>query len=282
MDAVYGSILENLRHINVVAEPTVEAFKKDRTNTGDSKEVTVKEFIERYLPADYRIKKGIIYAQEGCSQNIDCVVLHPIHPPLITPVREVILAEGVYAAVEVKPDIRVLTDESELLRGMKQISSVKALHRITQEFDVSKLTGDIPKPAYYSKIPCVLFCLQSGDIKETVEYIISKIHDGTLPADGIPDIIVALDKGVVFYSPHFSYVPVGRSLSKETLEMVGDKVFLYFESDKKEVTLTVFLQLFLTLAAPAMHMYSFIILDYLRKLPFPNVKGIFSVDKVLE
>jgi hypothetical protein len=134
MDAVYGSILENLRHIEVVAASTVEAFRRDRTNTGDAKEITVKEFIERYLPADYRVKKGAIYAQHGESQNIDCVVLAPIHPQLTTPVREVILAEGVYAAVEVKPDISVLTDQGEFLRGLKQIESVKALVRATISF----------------------------------------------------------------------------------------------------------------------------------------------------
>ncbi len=36
MNAVFGSILENLRAINIVTEPTVEVFKGDKTNTSNS------------------------------------------------------------------------------------------------------------------------------------------------------------------------------------------------------------------------------------------------------
>jgi len=39
MNAVHGSIIENLKLIEIVYEETVDAFKKDRTNTSDSKEV---------------------------------------------------------------------------------------------------------------------------------------------------------------------------------------------------------------------------------------------------
>ena len=45
MNAVFGSILENLKAIEIVDDSTVEVFRSDRTFTGDSKEVTVQQFI---------------------------------------------------------------------------------------------------------------------------------------------------------------------------------------------------------------------------------------------
>jgi len=115
MNAVHGSIIENLRYVEIVYEETVEVFKKDRTNTSDSKEVTVKQFIRSYLPSDYQVmSKSKIYSRNSETKNIDCVVLAPNHPKLITPKRLVVLAEGVYSAIEVKPDISTLTDNSEL------------------------------------------------------------------------------------------------------------------------------------------------------------------------
>lgn len=142
MNAVFGSIIENLRAINIVADQTVEVFRGDRTYTGDSKEITVNEFINSYLPLDFQVKKGKIFSQTSSSNNIDCVVLAPNHPRLITPVREVILAEGVYAAVEVKPDISVLTDNSELMRGLNQIKSIKNLKRQSDFFTMSQASGN--------------------------------------------------------------------------------------------------------------------------------------------
>ena len=56
MNAIYGSIVENLKHINIIYDETTEVFKKDRTNTSDSKEVTVADFIRSYLPSDFHVK----------------------------------------------------------------------------------------------------------------------------------------------------------------------------------------------------------------------------------
>ena len=245
MNAVLGSILENLREIEIVDNPTVEVFRKDKTNTGDSKEFTVKEFIERYLSSDFKVKRGIIYSQTAESNNIDCVVLAPNHPALTTPVRSVILAEGVYAAVEVKPDITVLTEGGELLRGLKQIKSVKSLAREIEEIDLSQLLKTPKQPDYFKKIPAVIFSHKSAAIVDTVNFIIAKIKDGTLNAEEIPDIIVTLDKGIIFYTPHLSASGIGSQLSKEQKEMYKERVFVHFETTEKDVILALFLTLFL-------------------------------------
>lgn len=97
MNAVHGSIIENLKLIEIIYEETTEVFKKDRTNTSDSREVTVNQFIESYLPSDFQVKlRSKIYSRTQETNNIDCIVLSPNHPKLITPKREVILAEGVF------------------------------------------------------------------------------------------------------------------------------------------------------------------------------------------
>lgn len=278
MDAVFGSILENLRAIEIVETPTIDAFKKDRTNTGDSKELTVREFVERYLPADYKTKKGIIYSQTTESNNIDCVVLSPNHPALATPIREVILAEGVYAAIEVKPDISVLTENGELLRGLNQIKSVKSLERTIEELDLSRLMNTPKKPKYYQKIPAIIFSHKSTDIKNTVDFIISKIKDGTLNSDEIPDLIVTLDKGIIFYTPHLSFSGVGQQLSPEQRLTYGERAFFHFQTTEKEITLALFLLLFLNLTPPTLLTHRFIIKDYLEKLQLKFETKVYPVE----
>lgn len=286
MNAVFGSILENLRAIEIVSEPTVEAFKGDRTNTGDSKELTVSQFIERYLPADFRVKKGIIYSQQGKSNNIDCVVLAPNHPALATPIREVILAEGVYAAIEVKPDISVLTEKGELLRGLKQIKSIKILQREIEELDLSQLLKTAKKPDYYKKIPAVIFSQKSTSIENTINFIISKIKDGTLNDDEIPDLIVTLDKGLIMYTPHLSTTGIGNTFTPEQKQLFGEKVFLHFETAEKETILAIFLLIFLNFTPPSLLTSKFIIKDYLAQLQTKYLIKTYSLelntDKVLE
>lgn len=112
MNAVHGSIIENLKLIEIIYDETVAVFKTDRTNTSDAKEITVNQFVSSYLPAEYQVKgQSKIYSENNETNNIDCVILAPNHPRLITPKREVLLAEGVFAAIEVKPDISTLTEK---------------------------------------------------------------------------------------------------------------------------------------------------------------------------
>ena len=113
MNAILDAIEENLQGIRITFEPTLPSFTKDTKGTADAKEVSVIEFFKHYFLTNYNVKKGKIYSYQSESNEIDCVILAPNHPPLITPKREIILAEGVYAAVEVKPNISTLTEKSE-------------------------------------------------------------------------------------------------------------------------------------------------------------------------
>jgi hypothetical protein len=256
MNAVLGSILENLNAIDIIEQPTLSVFAQDKLSTSDGRELTVKGFLEKYLPQDYVVKKGAIFSLKGSSNNIDCVVLSPSHPKLFTPVREVIIAEGVYAAVEVKPDIRVLTDNSEFFRGLTQAKSVKNLSR-----EVIFLT---PNHDYYKKIPFVLFSLKGADPISTINFIIEKINEKKFAIDEIPDIIVQMDKGVILYNPYFSSTPFGQLMeSKYPKAIFGDAGFMFIDTQDKGNILSMFLLFFLKLNSPQPVMNEFILNKYL-------------------
>ncbi len=193
MSVIIDAIRENLRNIKVIFEPTENSFLKDTKQTGDAREVTVKEFLECFFPSSYRVKKGLIYSLDSFSQEIDCVLLAPNHPRLITPIREVIIAEGVHAAIEIKPDITTLTDKSEFKRGLKQIKTVKNLNRKVAFLP----TNDFP-PIH--KIPCIIFSNKSRNHIEIVNYMANLVLTSEFQPEEFPDLIVSLDNGILFHT----------------------------------------------------------------------------------
>ncbi len=279
MNAVFGSILENLAAINIVEHPTADVFKKDKGNTANAREATVSQFIARYLPSDFQIReRTAIYSKDAASSNIDCVVLAPNHPQLITPIRQIALAEGVYAAVEVKPDISVLTDGSEFMRGLNQIKSVKNLTRTIEEVDISKLLNTPKKPEYFKKIPAVLFSFSSGSIEKTIEFVVEKIRNKQLTSEELPDLIVTLDKGVIYYTPHLSATPFAQQLIPEQKAIYGEKVFIHFAAAKQEMSLAIFLLLFLNLDPPTLLTHKFIIKDYLSQAELEYTSKFYAAE----
>lgn len=263
MNAVHGSIIENLKLIEIIYEETNEAFKKDRTNTSDSKEVTVNQFIESYLPSDFQVKlRSKIYSRTQETNNIDCVVLSPNHPKLITPKREVVLAEGVFSAIEVKPDISTLTEKSEFLKGLLQIKSVKSIVRDIQRLEIWKLTGEEEPAEYYKKIPCVLFSSKSSSLEKTIKFISKKVKDKTLGLEEIPDLIVCLDKGIISYSPAIRKTSLGKYFEKQG-KTVPERAFVSYQSNDKSSILILFLRYFLNFSASYNLSTQFIVNKYL-------------------
>lgn len=97
----------------------------------DFRENAVQEFVARFFPFPHKVTKGKIRDSFGLvSDSIDCVICNPNHPYTVDSRGKftLLLAEGVDAAVEVKPD---LGTTSELHRGLEQGLSVKALKRAT-------------------------------------------------------------------------------------------------------------------------------------------------------
>lgn len=217
-NAVIDSLEENLDSIEIVAKPTRKAFAKDRNSTGNAKEVSVQEFITSYLTLDCRIKKGHIYSLNDTSDNIDCVVLLPSHPKLITPKREIILAEGVHAAIEIKPDISTLTKGSEFHRGLKQIQSVKNINRGRNPYN-----GFLED--WFHRIPGIIFSFKSQELSKIVKYLQKIYRAGLISEFELPDVIISLDKGILFYCPHIKNSMFGHYV--ETCDfIVPDKMFI--------------------------------------------------------
>lgn len=277
MNAVHGSILENLRLVEIVYEKTVDAFKGDRTNTSDSKEITVNEFIQSYLPADFQVKvRSKIYSRTQETNNIDCVVLAPNHPKLITPKREVILAEGVFCAIEVKPDISTLTEKSEFLRGLIQMKSIKKIDRKVERIDMSALTGEPKPPKYYDKIPCGIFASKSSSIERTVSFVKKMIKEDKIGNEELPDLIVCLDKGVIFYSPFLNTLEFTKQIAKKGLS-IPEKGFLTFESDDKSENLITFLKLFFNFNMPTLQLSEFIVKSYINEINTNNKLKVYPL-----
>lgn len=281
MNAVHGSILENLKLVEIIYEETVDAFKKDRTNTSDSKEVTVNQFIGSYLPSDYQIKtRSKIYSRTQETNNIDCVVLSPHHPRLITPKREVVIAEGVFAAIEVKPDIRTLTEKGEFYVALNQIKSVKNIIRDIQRLDFSELFKEKKPPAYYDKIPSVIFSSKSSDLEKTIKFMIQQLRENKFDFEEFPDVIVSLEKGIITYSPHFEFTGLAEYFKKEVKGDIPKRAFISYESKEKSSILILFLRLFLNFTPSQMHVSDFIIKNYLSDIKTSFKIKIYDVDKI--
>jgi hypothetical protein len=93
------------------------------------RENALQDFLSLYFPFPYRTAKGgILDHTNRRSVSVDCVLVNPEHPYIINRREKfkIILADGVDAAIEVKPDI---SQTSELKRGLEQGLSVKELRR---------------------------------------------------------------------------------------------------------------------------------------------------------
>lgn len=232
MSVVLDAINENLKHIKIIFEPTANSFRRDTKQTEDARELTVKEFIESFFPSNYKVKKGLIYSVDGYSREIDCVLLAPNHPPLVTPIREVIIAEGVHAAIEVKPDITTLSQNSEFYRGLKQIQTVKKLKR-----DIAYLpTNEIPIEQIDKRIPCVLFSNKSRNHRDTINYMINLTKNSDFESCDLPDLIVTMDNGVIYHTSSASS-SIFRNLIKFNIKNHSEKLFIYFGNEYNPLAL---------------------------------------------
>lgn len=282
MNAVYGSILENLKVVEIIYEDTVDVFKKDRTNTSDSKEVTVNEFVQSYLPSDYQIKtRSKIYSRTQETSNIDCIVLSPHHPKLITPKREVVIAEGVFAAIEVKPDIRTLTEKGEFYKALNQIKSVKNIIRDVQRLDLSQLLKEKKPPVYFDKIPSVIFSSKSSDLEKTISFMIKQLREEKFGFEEFPDVIVCLEKGMIAYCPHFEFTGLADYFKNQIKNEVPKRAFISYESTEKSSTLILFLRYFLNFTPSQMHFSSFIIKNYLSDIKTDFKIKLYNIDELI-
>ena len=121
------------------------------THNGLLGELNEQHFIEvlrRYLPRRYGVSRGVVIDSNGAtSDQIDIVIYDPQYTPTMLDQQDhrYVLAESVYAVLEVKPKIT-----SETIRyAARKARSVRELRRTTHTIVHSdQPSGTPPKPLY--------------------------------------------------------------------------------------------------------------------------------------
>ena len=171
----------------------------------DLRENAVRDFLSRYFPFPYRMAKGNIIDSYGCeSDSVDCVVLHPTHPHTTDRAGKfnVILADAVHAAIEVKPS---LGDVRELQRAIQQVKSVKVLTRqgpgLFSSFGEDK--PDVALVDLSKRVPCFLFAdaAKADPVNTARDLLKYQMEAGVTLAQQI-DFIVVNGKGIISNYKH--------------------------------------------------------------------------------
>lgn len=152
------------------------------------RENSVQAFLARYFPFPHRIAKGKVRDSFGnIAASIDCVICAPSHPYTVSARDKfsLLLAEGVDAVVEVKPDI---ADRAELHRALEQGLSVKALRRAT----TSLLHAHHPMSEWAERVPFGVFSMRckAAPIETGFEVLEFYADRGIPPIDQADFIVV--------------------------------------------------------------------------------------------
>jgi hypothetical protein len=262
---VFASLLENLKLIEIIFDETPAAFKTDTKNTGESKEISLSNFLRSYFPTNYQVKKGLIYSLGKTSREIDCVLLHPSHPNLVTPKREIILAEGVHAAIEVKPDIK---NKKEFQRALYQVASVKAIDRkisyISRSTNLAEKNLEIKER---SVIPTFIF----SKFTDNPETLFDKLFDivnsenNELTPDVLPDFIVSLEHGIFEFRLKAKYCSRFNELNKY-FSKVPDSVIIHYEVRNEHLLAMFLLMLYGGITPPQPPLFREVLFGYLNSI----------------
>lgn len=196
----------------------------------DRREIAVRRFLERFFPFPYKVAKGNVIDSYGKrSASIDCLLLSPSHPYTISDSQfSMIFADGVDAAIEVKPALNTV---EEIERGLNQIRTIKRLTRVKsgvlkrnvnqQEYETSK------------KIPSFIFANETyKDIRLLCEKIVDYYVREAVPVVEQFDFIVVVNPGFfLMNSRKNSYFTANRDVEGICYLETGDKTlasFLYW------------------------------------------------------
>jgi hypothetical protein len=267
---IHDAIRESLASIEIVFSPTLPSFQRDRIQTPGGKERSVAAFLKSYFPHDWSVKKGPIYDQSGnVSAEVDCAICIPQHPPCRTPKRDLILAEGVHAAIEVKPDISTLGDDSEFARSLRQAKSVKNLNRKIS-FSNPEKTKLWPKEIH--RIPYCIFADKVAEPERSIQFVEKQGKKNGWDSWDLPDIIFGYNNWLVFHA-----ADAGASVITEYLCGKGHtsgEYYLLFETGKD--TLIFVLSLLYSFISPQPLLVEPILRQYLLPLDISSVK-VFQV-----
>lgn len=168
----------------------------------DFRENFFQTFIERFFPFPYRITKGIVIDSfGGRSDSIDCIICGPAHPHTVDTRGKLtlLLADGVDAAIELKPDI---SKKSELERGLLQGISIKKLIRFnTPVFFQKRYSPDYLD--HTKRVPFFIFAMKAkANILDTGREIIDFYKRNNTPIVEQADGIIVNNEGIFFNTKH--------------------------------------------------------------------------------
>lgn len=179
----------------------------------DFRENYFNKFISNYFPFPHRVTKGIINDSFGNqSDSIDTILIGPNHPHTIdnTGKFSLVLAEGVDAAIEVKPDISAKT---ELIRGLKQIESVKKLRRAESP---TLLVSNHPEHIreYAKTIPSFIFSIKANsDPINTAKNVVQYYTENSISIENQVDFVIINNVGII---ANYKYPELSRHKDKTT------------------------------------------------------------------
>lgn len=232
----------------------------------DLRENAVQDFVGRFFPFPYRIAKGNIRDVTGnASDSIDCILLNPSHPYTVDSHGkfQLILADGVDAAIEVKPD---LSSTTELERGLRQGGSVKRLRR-AQSGVLHSNTHTVHEQWAY-RIPYFIFSMQAkADPLDTGREIIEYYRTNAIERLDQADVVVVNNVGLLVNIQTPKIFPWTLSLPD------ADKVGWFFCS-WKEATLVGFLLHLHLVPHARMKLQDDMLLPYLRQARFHGLHRI--------
>ena len=127
---------------------------------------------------------------------------------------------------------------------------------------------DLPsKPDFYKKIPSFIFSFKSTQIHRIIDFIKDKYKSKEIEYYQIPDAVITIDNGIVFYSTN-ARLSIFNAFLNHYYEIYPERLFIHIDV-KEELILLWFIVLLLTVHAPHIEMSDSILLPYLDPFAFP-------------
>jgi len=275
--AVLDRLITHLEKVAIhISNSMLEASEK-HTGTPESvanaREMVVRKTLERFFPFPFKITKGSIYDSFGArSQSIDCVICAPNHPFLIDESGniEIILVDGTFCAIEIKPDLTDLPSnfgvtrkqDPEIIRALKQIQSVKRLKRTESMFACIGGNKSHERIDYSSRCPAYIFSNDSSEITELANYTYQYYQAEQVPREEQFDVLMVLKKGLIFNNKAEDY-----SITKM---FVDDHWVPHMAAYGVDKAFSLFIYRLVSEIGPEMQMSTPVLQRYLNKFDRPK------------
>lgn len=232
MNIAYEIIKEKLDGIEKAFGVGSKYLSSDSTGTAAYREEKVKDLMQCFFTKDFSFCKGIIQSLNKQKSNpIDLVITTNNHTPVQLEGKDIILAENVFAVIEVKPNMNTVSEKdgnrNELLRAIDQTKSVKEIDR---QMDINVLMRNslILSSDRSIKIPVVIFSGNVINVETIIEYFKDKLRTDYISANQIPDIIFSFNQGILYHTTDFDH---SLFRYRKAYTGVSNHVFMHFKTE---------------------------------------------------